>query len=267
MIPKTRSPQLHTDSPSRYWFADNAWATHVVNGINLLFPAGERFFVRSVNDFMPQITEPALRARVRGFFGQEGSHAREHERFFRAIEAQGYDIQRFLSFYNRVAYGFVERVSSPALRLAVTVACEHYTTMLAEQVLREPLLDRAEPEMRALLMWHAAEEIEHRSVAFDVLRAVNPSYQLRMRGLALASVLLGGFWALGAMSLLMQEKHRGRVLRDFRIARKLGKGPGVVVNNLRDYLRRDFHPSQNDLDSLASQYLASVGLPPMHAAS
>lgn len=266
-IPLTRSPDLDLEKPSRYWFADNAWATHVVNGINLLFPAGERFFVRSVNHYLPQITDPTLRAQIKGFFGQEGSHAREHERAFRALEAQGYDIKRFLRFYTRVAYGFVERVSSPGLSLAVTAACEHYTAMLAEQALGGPrLLDRAEPEMRALLMWHASEEIEHRAVAFDVLQSVAPSYRLRLEGLALASLLLGGFWFLGATSLIVQEKNRGRVLRDWRIARKLRGSSGILRRSLRDYLRRDFHPLQRDLEKLAADYIASAGLPPMQAA-
>ena len=267
MIPVTRSPALDLEAPTRYWFADNVWATHVVNGINLLFPAGERFFVRSVNHYLPRITDPTLRSQIRGFFGQEGSHAREHERVFRALEAQGYDLTRFLRFYNRVAYAFVERVSSPGLRLAVTAACEHYTAMLAEQALSERLLDRVEPKMRSLLMWHASEEIEHRAVAFDVLKVVAPGHGLRMRGLALASVLLGGFWFLGAASLLLQEKDRGRVLRDWRIARELRGSSGILRRSLRDYMRRDFHPLQRDLDKLAADYISSAGLPAMREAS
>ena len=40
--------------------------------------------------------------------------------------------------------------------------------------------------MREMLAWHAAEEIEHKAVAFDVLQAVAPSYALRMAGLFFA---------------------------------------------------------------------------------
>ena len=63
----------------------HALATHVVNGVNLLFPAGERFFVRSVRHFLDAVEDPALRAQVRGFAGQEGWHAQAHEAFFRVL--------------------------------------------------------------------------------------------------------------------------------------------------------------------------------------
>ncbi len=32
----------------RKWFFDSELPTHVANGLSLLFPAGERFFIRSV---------------------------------------------------------------------------------------------------------------------------------------------------------------------------------------------------------------------------
>jgi predicted metal-dependent hydrolase len=35
-----------------------------------------------VNRYLGRIEDPALRGQVRGFFGQEGRHAKEHERVF-----------------------------------------------------------------------------------------------------------------------------------------------------------------------------------------
>src|SRR5688572_16111039 len=96
------------ESIPRHWFAGNPLATHVANGLNLLFPAGERYFVRSVKRYLSRIDDPKLREEIRGFFGQEGRHANEHERFFRILEAQGYEIRTFLDRYERFAYGFLE---------------------------------------------------------------------------------------------------------------------------------------------------------------
>jgi predicted metal-dependent hydrolase len=190
----------------RHWLGGSVIATQLANGVNLLFPAGERFFVRSVHHFADRVKDPTLRAQIKGFSGQEGRHAKEHERFFRALVAQGYDVERFLAVYEKVAYGFIEKVASPELRLSTTAACEHFTALLAENALRLRILDEvADPAMRALMLWHAAEEIEHRAVAFDVLREVNASYGLRVAGLAMAAACLGGFWFAGAMSLLAQE--------------------------------------------------------------
>jgi predicted metal-dependent hydrolase len=262
-VPKPRNPGVDLDAPlPRHWLGGNVVATHIANGVNLLFPAGERFFVRTVNRFLPRIEDELLRAQARGFFGQEGRHAKEHDRVFALLEEQGYDVKRFLRLYEAIAYGFIERVAPSELALATTAACEHYTALLAEDALTDGILDRAHPTMRALLLWHAAEEIEHRSVAFDVLQKVNPSLGLRAAGLAMATACLGGFWVLSTTMLLAQEKGTGlpRIATDWRIAREQLRGRGVFLRGLRAYLKKDFHPSQSDLDALAADYLAAAGL-------
>lgn len=265
-VPKPRSPELPLTGPiPRHWFAGNALATHLVNGVSMLFPAGERFFVRSVNHYLGQLTDPLLRAQVKGFFAQEGRHAKEHDRWNEILVAQGFSVDHFLAGYERLAYGVIERVSSPALRLASTAACEHFTALLAEKALRNRILEHADPTMRALLLWHAAEEIEHRAVAFDVLSQVAPSYPLRMAGLAMATACLGTFWLFATTMLLWQDRkavwpklrlHLGQI-RAVRQERNL---QGVFLPGILAYLRRDFHPLQLDLDQLAADYLLDAKL-------
>ena len=60
------------------------------------------------------------------------------------------------------------------MQLAVTAAAEHYTAVIAERMLTNEYLQSLGrgTEARALLNWHAFEELEHKSVAFDVYRAV-----------------------------------------------------------------------------------------------
>jgi hypothetical protein len=263
-VPRPRSAPVSFDEGiPRRWFADLAVPSHIVNGANLLFPAGERFFVRSVRHYLDQIEDPHLREQVKGFFGQEGRHAQAHERFFEVMEAQGYDIAGFLATYERIAYGMIEPVSTPELRLAVTVALEHFTAIMAENVFREGLLELAHPTMKGLLLWHAAEEIEHRAVAFDVLKAVAPSYPLRMAGLAMATLMLSGFWIAATGMLLQQDWKKGE-RGSFRAFRKVDKrgtiAERVFARGIKEYIRRDFHPSQNDVDGLASSYLKSIGI-------
>ncbi len=57
-------------------------------------------------------------------------------------------------------------------RLAIIAAVEHITAFLGDWVLNADGLDRAgiHPTMLDLLRWHGAEEVEHRSVAYDVMR-------------------------------------------------------------------------------------------------
>ena len=262
-VPVPRTPGVaFTDAIAKHWLNDNAVATHVINGVTTLFPAGERFFVRSVWHFMDRISDPVLKAQIHGFGGQEGRHAKEHERFFRVLEAQGFELNRFLKIYEAVAFGLVEKNVSPELCLAATAACEHFTAILAEAAFTQHPFDAAHPAMKALLLWHAAEEIEHRSVAFDVMQIVNPSYALRLEGLAVATALLGTFWMLGTATFLVQDKDATikKIIADARQARTGELWGRVFGHGIRQYFRRDFHPREMQLDAFATEYLKSVGL-------
>lgn len=245
----------------RWWFAGVAVPTHITNALHLVFPMGERFFVRSVRHYLDQIDDPELREQVKGFFGQEGRHAQQHERVFEVLRAQGYDIDGFLRLYKKVAYDWIERVSPPGLRLAATAALEHYTAILAEGALEHGVLEAMDPAMARLLRWHAAEEIEHKAVAFDVLQKVRPGYALRMAGMFMATTTLIGFWVLGTAMLLRQEKGLSarEVLRQLRETRR--REPilkRVFLRGLREYLRPDFHPWQKDNLAAARRILDPI---------
>jgi hypothetical protein len=245
----------------RHWMNGNAVATAISNGVNMLFPIGERFFVRSVKHFAAAIIDPVLREQVRGFYGQEARHAREHDRFNEVLRTQGFQLDEFLAFYERTQRR-VEAASPPKLRLATTAACEHFTAILAEGAFVGGTLDQIDPRMQTLLAWHAAEEIEHKAVAFDVLQQVDASYPLRVAGLALATTFLASYWFLAARMLLRQD---GISLREaVRRMRQMREQDPIIqrvfVRGIREYLRRDFHPAQRDQSQIAARWFAAKGL-------
>ncbi len=246
------------DSIPRYWVANAAVPTAMGNALHLIFPMGERFFVRAVKHYADQIDDPHLRAQIKGFYAQEGRHAHEHEKVFAWIERQGLDIRGFLALYKKIAYQGIERLSPFKLRLAATAALEHYTAIMAENALAHDMLERVHPGMREMLTWHACEEIEHKAVAFDVLQKVDPSYSLRVAGMLVATGTLIGFWFLGTTMLLRQEKGLTlrETLRQLRAAMQANPlGRRVFARGLREYLRRDFHPWQTDNLALARSFL------------
>lgn len=265
-VRKMDFPFADADIP-RWWLYDNPVLTQVANALNLLFPEGERFFIRSVKHYLDRIDDPTLRERVMAFFGQEGRHGHEHERYNRILERQGYDIQRFLRLYERVAFGMLEPRIPPILRLSTTVALEHFTASLAESALTTRFLDGAHPLMRQLLRWHAAEEIEHKSVAFDVLKAVDPRYSVRIAGLALALIQLLGWWTVGAVMLAAQDelspKERARYRAEAKWLRdtyEAGARAELFTRAVLDYLRPNFHPDDRDDYHLAADYFRQLGI-------
>jgi uncharacterized protein len=262
---RPRSPRFDFAAVPRHWFGGSPLRTHIFNGLSLLFPAGERFFVRSVRRYVDRISDPQLKEDIKGFFGQEGRHASAHESHFEVLQAQGYDVRRFLQFYQWFAYGVVERIAPEELRLAATAACEHFTATLAYHALADEHLTQAHPTMRALLLWHAVEEIEHKTVAYDVLQAVNPSYGLRIAGFALATTMLSSLWITGTLVLLAQDPEARRLLLRELAARRerLASVESETESPLLAYLRRGFHPGHETRDrELARAYIAAAGLNP-----
>jgi len=268
---RVRAPKLALEGVSKRWLANSRAATQIANGVNLLFPAGERFFIRSVRHYLDRVS-PELASEVRGFFGQEGRHAYAHERFFDTLRAQGYDIDSILARYEGLAYDRIEKVTPALLRLSVTVALEHFTAILAEDALTSDELSHADAEVRRLLEWHALEELEHKAVAFDVMKEVSPSYAVRIGGMALATVILSGFWLFATGELLKQDgsslREAARELEELRkegerIAARTGQkgslatpiATGVFLRGIREYLRPGFHPNDRDHRALIASTL------------
>src|SRR3546814_9522746 len=79
--------------------------------------------------------------------------------------------------------------------VATTAAAEHFTASLAGYVLSDNTWGETDvdPEMAHLFLWHAAEEVEHRHVAYDVYHHIGGGYLRR----AAAMVPLAGLVLLG----------------------------------------------------------------------
>jgi predicted metal-dependent hydrolase len=94
-------------------------------------------------------------------------------------EARGYDLEHLEGTLTRRLRWAQENLP-PIVNLAITVAIEHFTALFAQLMLRPgSIIDKAEPSMRELWRSHAAEEMEHKSVAFDVYRAVGGTEAMR----------------------------------------------------------------------------------------
>ena len=236
----------------------NAFATHMSNGLHLLFPDGGDFLCG------PCVTislapGPALRASVEAFFGQEAPTL-GHLGPTRSSRLTGstYTVPRL----PKGGFELLEPRFPPSVRLAVTAACEHFTAMFAHSALTSSDLDPVHPAIRELLLWHAAEEIEHKSVAFDVFEEVDGRYSVRALGMGMAFVILSALWTAGTVSMLRQDPEVtvGRLIDDHRKMRADGKlGSLRMVRMLVEYLQPGFHPDALDDYELARTHLRDMG--------
>lgn len=77
-----------TNLPFHY-VPNEPMATHVLNVLHMLLPAGEEFFVRVFKKTLPLIKDDQLRLDVQGFIGQEAMHSQAHSGVVDHFDAQG----------------------------------------------------------------------------------------------------------------------------------------------------------------------------------
>ena len=245
------------DKIPRHWHGERRSVTTLLNALSILFPVGERFFIQSVKLHADCVKDEQLRKNVRAFMGQEGVHGREHEAYNDMLIAQGYPIQR-LERETKWLLDRVQRIFYKRAQLAATAGFEHFTAILANMALHNPkLFEGAHPVMAALWRWHAAEESEHKAVAFDVYTAAGGNYVERSAVMLLASA---GFFIKSMQHLVVLMRH-DKIHLSAAEWRALGQflfvEPGGMVQVAQDwlaYFRPGFHPWDLDNQALLDEW-------------
>lgn len=247
-----------------HWFSDNPFATHFINALHLIFPDGERFFIRSVKQFESKITADETKKRMKAFIGQETHHAKEHEKFVETLREQGYDPDTFLNFYKTLAFQIIEPIQNNTIgakhSLAMTAALEHFTSILAEAAFEYKNWEKMPAPMRDLLLWHAGEEIEHKSVAYDIYEEAVGEYGTRIFGFLRSSVLLGLFTGAGFLYFVWKDKEKqAYTLENFgKAITELSVVFGGFAKDYFRYFAPDFHPDQIENYEVAEKYFQSI---------
>jgi uncharacterized protein len=236
--------------PARHWNGGEAFRTAWFNALSMSFPVGEQFFIDSVRNGL-QALPPGERARfeaeAKGFIGQEATHRRIHGLFNTHLATQG-----LVNHWEPRALRRMKRLEGVNVRawVAVTAATEHFTAIMAEHMHSDPMsLQGAEPRLSTLWLWHASEEAEHRSTAFDLYKALGGDETWRLRLFRLVTFhftidalrqTVNNLWHDGSFWHLSTWVGGWRFL--------FGRGGLVraLYQPWRRYLRHDFHPSQQD---------------------
>jgi uncharacterized protein len=242
----------------RYWCGNNLFKTHFFNSITLLFPDGERFMLWAIKSKLQQINDPQLKQEMMSFIGQEAQHAQQHEKFWHNLRQQGYEFDTYLRFLKFFLFNICKNRLNTKFQLAMVAGVENFTSVVAELILEEDLFSDSDSKLRELFEWHSAEEIEHKTVAYDVFQTTTKSYLIRLLGMIIAYVFVLGFIGLGLFMMLYQDKK----LLNFRMWQEMAQfllikekfAFRVILKSL-EYLRINFHPSQKDNLFLVSKVI------------
>ena len=232
------------------WNGGDAFRSAFFNALSMRFPWGEQYFMDSVRacyKTLPPAEQQKYAKEVQGFVGQEATHRRIHELFNAQVTRQG--------FFNEIEVRAAKRAKKaehldPRIHLAVTAATEHFTAMFADWTLRHPeAFEGAEERLATLWMWHASEESEHRSTAFNIYQAAGGNHEWRVRTFKVVSWIFTTDVLRQTVRNLWHDRSLFRWSTWRSAWRLLLAKDGLYRSNVsmwRDYLRPDFHPEQHD---------------------
>ena len=255
----------------RLWHGGRVEATAIYNALSTTFPAGETFFVESVRKFR-EGAPPRLAEEIKGFTTQEAIHSREHDQFNRRAIDAGYDLSKLeQQVEKRLA---VTRSRPPIVSLAATMALEHFTAILAHQLLADPRhLAGADRETAELWRWHACEEIEHKGVAYDTWLHATRHWTRWKRWTVKAKVMLyvtRNFLVdrtAGALELMRQDDVTGFAAWA-KLLTYLWVRPGMfrkIAGAWFAFFLPGFHPWNEDDRDLLRKYDAEAAKTPASA--
>ena len=256
---------IDLDAPlPRHWNGGDAFRTAFFNALSMSFPVGEQFFIDSVREgakALPPPQQARFEAEVKGFVGQEATHRRIHGLFNDQLARQG-----LVNRWAERAARRIRRLRDLNVRhhVASTAAYEHFTAILAEHLLAHPeQWGEGTPERLKLMWeWHASEESEHKSTAFELYQALGGNHAWRVKWFRIVTVYFVMDTLRQTVNNLWHDRTWWRPSTWASAARFLFGRGGLVrdcYGPWRQYLREDFHPDQQGTQRAAQWLHAHAG--------
>ncbi|MGE2735088.1 metal-dependent hydrolase [Mycolicibacterium vaccae] len=258
-----------------HWIPGHPVASHMVSMLNIVLPAGERWFVQTFDEALPFVEDQKLADDIRGFVGQEATHADVHEQVLHEfMEAHGVNAAPILAQVDHIFGGPLappettdprRRMNHLRERLWLIAAIEHYTAVMGDFALNCAWDDHnADPTLVDLFRWHGSEEVEHRCVAHDVAVYFDDSYISRVRAMSVAATMLFVFFQRATWYLVKSDPSVEADWWTFNRMRmrdsKLGLLPHfrhLFGTSTLAYFRRDYSPEDLGSTAQAVAYLAA----------
>jgi len=213
------------------------------NSVSLLMPYLEPYVVASVRSALPELDDD-LRGRTEQYLRQELQHHRQHRRFNDEV-VRTYPALRHVESWMQRTYRWLNRTRSQRFNVAYAAGFEAVAFNAARWVDRhvEELFVDTDPVPTTLLLWHLAEEVEHKSVAFDVYQAIGGTRRTYALATVLAMVMLAWFALCGTLTMLAADRRLFSPVTHWRMFRwtfsfTFDLLPSVLVSTLPGH-----HPS------------------------
>ena len=180
---------------------------YAANSVSLMMPYLEPYIARSVRAAGVHLADTALRDQADAYVRQELSHHAQHRRFNLLVAERCRGTHTLERLMQRM-FAYLGQRRRLGTHLAFAVGAEAFAYAAARWAAehRRELLATADPEIAALFVWHLAEEVEHKTVAFDVFYAVDGSRRRLAWGLLQSFSILALFALIGTTLQLIRGR-------------------------------------------------------------
>lgn len=243
-----RNIRFDLSNAPKNWHGAGQGASAFFDALSIMLPQAERYMIKHTLKLRKKIDDPALLEDIKFFKAQEATHTREHENYNKRLRKLGYDVDGLEKKQAKTLRWMEDNFSEEA-NVAFVVCFEHVTSVMSGRVLNDPrFLDLAEPAFRDIWEWHALEEFEHQSVAFDLLQEIRPGYFFRCWVMLIATYEFIKLGIRNMHSVYRTDKSRLSWSALSSAAGYLFFKPGLLrkmVLPYLDFFRPGFHPSQS----------------------
>lgn len=205
-VPHRRIRLVWPDDTRAAWQPAKPEFAAAVNALSLGMPHGEPYVMRSVRRAVAGVDDPILHERVAAYLEQEGEHSRQHRRFNEVVTAQHPSLRRVERWLAR-SYRLLDRLG-PKFGVAYAAGFEATAFAAARwmDAHRHELFRGADPEPATLILWHLAEEVEHKAAAHEVNRAAGGGRIRYLGAMAVSLLLVMAFVGVGTTIMLAAER-------------------------------------------------------------
>lgn len=276
-----RQVKFDWENSPLHWIPQDPLASHAVNHFSFTLVRGEYFFCRMFNKALPLITDDKLRDDVKVFIRQEAIHSQAHKISIEDyLQRYGIDTaeqyQRVVSLFDRLLADKPMGMTLPKaldkqwlmFRICLVAAAEHYTCALGQYVLTLTKWEQrgADPVVSDLFTWHCAEEVEHRTVAYDLYQHLSGNYAMRVAVMAITAPVFTYLMAIGTAQLaktdpLIPKAHTKLWSRAFwkawqrSDANHYVPGPVWFMTTALRFFKPGYHPYHEGSTELAVNYI------------
>lgn len=262
--PEIEARRLKFTLPSnvtKYWHSNSSVKTYHFNALAIFLPILENLVVLSLKKARNDISCPILQAQVNSLVAQEAIHGSEFAKYntrmispFYPIHSNQYKIRIF-----RILAGIINQFSQ-SFHYALSAAGEHFTAISADLFLRDDSwFEGVEPIYSAIWRWHCIEEIEHKTVAFDVYKAKGGGYLMRILAMFMMTLVFSMLY-IKPMWTMMKQDGNHKKWEFYKKAFQYYWGKNglcrVLFTSYIDYYKPSFHPKQHQNEALITRWKA-----------